>query len=148
MKSLCGLLLVSSLTVCLTSSGQTTFNDEQSIAKILREVLTRQQDAWNRGDLEAFMEGYWKSDSLQFIGSSIRHGWKATLEGYKKGYPSRETMGTLTFDIWQVRPLDAGTWLVSGKYSLARKSDNPQGPFTLLFQKKNGRWVIIYDHTS
>ncbi len=113
----------------------------------IRSVLARQQEAWNAGNIEAFMEGYWKSDSLQFIGSSIRHGWQQTLDGYKKGYPTREAMGTLQFDIWQVRPLTGEAWLVSGRYTLVRTADQPTGPFTLIVQKKHGQWVVVYDHT-
>lgn len=93
------------------------------------------------------MAGYWKSDSLQFIGSSIRHGWQQTLDGYKRGYPTREAMGTLQFDIWQVVSLEGGAWLVSGRYTLVRTADQPTGPFTLIFQKKDGQWVVVYDHT-
>ncbi|MCU0420896.1 MAG: DUF4440 domain-containing protein [Cyclobacteriaceae bacterium] len=113
----------------------------------IRHVLARQQEAWNAGNIEVFMEGYWKSDSLQFVGSSVRHGWQQTLDGYKKGYPTREAMGTLQFDIWQVLPLTGGSWLVSGRYTLVRTSDQPTGPFTLIFQKKQGRWVVVFDHT-
>ncbi len=116
--------------------------------KDIRLVLENQQKAWNQGDLEGFMEGYWKSDSLQFIGKSIRHGWQATLDGYKKGYPDKAAMGTLEFEIWQMIPLADDCWLVSGKYTLFREKDKPSGPFTLLFKKKQGRWVIVYDHTS
>jgi uncharacterized protein (TIGR02246 family) len=114
----------------------------------IRKVLESQQAAWNEGEIERFMEGYWKSDSLQFIGRSIRYGWKATLEGYKKGYPNKAAMGTLQFDLWQFRKLSEDVWLVSGKYTLTREKDKPSGPFTLIFRKINGRWLIVYDHTS
>ncbi|MCW5911835.1 MAG: DUF4440 domain-containing protein [Cyclobacteriaceae bacterium] len=121
--------------------------DPAAEAKI-REVLARQQDAWNAGDLDLFMEGYWKSDSLQFIGSSIRYGWQQTLDNYKKNYATRELMGRLQFDIWQIVPLASDAYLLTGKYTLFRESDQPSGPFTLIFKKKNNEWVIVYDHTS
>lgn len=114
----------------------------------IREVLTKQQDAWNNGDLDLFMEGYWKSDSLQFIGSSIRYGWQQTLDNYKKNYSTRELMGRLQFDIWQIVPLAPDVYLLTGQYTLFRESDQPSGPFTLIFKKKNNKWVIVYDHTS
>lgn len=114
----------------------------------IRKVLEYQQAAWNEGDIERFMEGYWKSDSLQFIGRSIRYGWKATLEGYKKGYPDKAAMGILQFDLWQFRKLSEDVWLVTGKYTLIREKDKPSGPFTLIFRKIEGRWLIVYDHTS
>ncbi|GIL24314.1 MAG: periplasmic L-asparaginase [Bacteroidota bacterium] len=130
--------------VACTNSNQPT---EQAEAAI-REVLTKQQQAWNEGNLELFMEGYWKSDSLQFIGSSIRYGWQQTLDNYKKNYSTRKLMGQLQFDIWQVVPLGPDAYLLTGKYTLFRESDQPTGPFTLIFKKKNNTWVIVYDHTS
>lgn len=93
------------------------------------------------------MEGYWKSDSLQFVGRAIAQGWQATLERYQKTYPDRVAMGQLTFDLWQIVPVDAGTYLVTGQFTLVRASDRPTGQFTLLVKKKNGRWVVVYDHT-
>lgn len=114
----------------------------------IRTVLTKQQEAWNNGDLERFMEGYWKSDSLQFIGSSIRYGWQQTLDNYKKNYSTRELMGRLQFAIWQIVKHNPDTYLLTGKYTLFRKSDQPSGPFTLIFKKINNEWVIVYDHTS
>ncbi len=94
------------------------------------------------------MAGYWQSDSLQFIGKGIRHGWQATLDGYKKGYPDKASMGELRFDIWQTMKLAEDAYLVSGKYTLNREKDQPSGPFTLIFRLKKGKWVIVYDHTS
>jgi uncharacterized protein (TIGR02246 family) len=114
----------------------------------IRKVLTQQQAAWNEGDLEKFMEGYWKSDSLQFIGSSIRYGWQQTLDNYKKNYSTRELMGQLQFDIWQIVQVGPDAYLLTGKYTLFRESDQPTGPFTLIFRKKDNEWVIVYDHTS
>lgn len=116
---------------------------------IIHSIMTAQEEAWNRGDLEAFMEGYWKSDSLQFIGSrGINRGWQNTLDGYKKGYPTREAMGTLKFEILQSIPIENRAMLVTGKFLLTRTVGDLNGIFTLLFQVKDGRWVIVYDHTS
>lgn len=110
-------------------------------------VLNKQQGAWNKGDIDAFMEGYWKSDSLLFIGSSVQKGWQQTIERYRKSYPTPEAMGRLQFEIRSTEKISAEAYLVSGTYTLFRASDQPTGPFTLLFRKKNNRWVIVYDHT-
>lgn len=142
MKKLWILILMS--TACSSGVRQ---DDPQAETKI-RAVMAFQQDAWNEGDIDKFMEGYWKSDSLQFIGSGIRKGWQATLEGYKKSYPTREAMGTLAFEIWQIIKLSEDAYLLTGKYTLHRANDQPSGPFTLIFRKKNNKWVVVYDHTS
>lgn len=130
----------------LLFSVKATAQSNEELA--IRMVIENQQKAWNEGDIDRFMEGYWKSDSLQFIGRSIRYGWNSTLEGYKKGYPDKAAMGTLQFDLWQFRKLSEDVWLVSGKYTLTREKDKPSGPFTLIFRKIEGRWLIVYDHTS
>jgi hypothetical protein len=112
-----------------------------------KKVIAFQQEAWNEGDIEKFMEGYWKSDSLLFIGKTIRHGWRATLERYKQTYPDREAMGLLQFDVRQLVRLSDDTFLLTGQYTLIRTSDQPSGLFTVIFKLKGGKWVIVYDHT-
>ncbi len=118
--------------------------DEKSI----REVLDKQVAAWNETDMEGFMQGYWKSDSLLFIGSKITNGWDSTLARYKRSYPDKAAMGTLRFEIMRVGFISSEGYLITGKYFLARGKDNPSGVFTLLFRKKNGQWVVVYDHTA
>jgi ketosteroid isomerase-like protein len=121
---------------------------DQDITNI-RKVLTQQQQHWNSGKLEAFMQGYWKSDSLKFISSrGINYGWQATLDGYKKGYPTTEAMGKLTFTIISIEKLSKKSAIVIGKWHLQRTKDEPQGHFTLLWKKIAGQWVIVADHTS
>lgn len=120
-------------------------SDEQSI----RQILATQEDAWNRADLEAFMSGYWHSDSLMFIGSrGVTYGWQATLDSYKKGYPDAGAMGKLTFTILSVQVLAPESAYVIGKWHLARTTDEVGGHFTLLWKKKDGKWVIVADHSS
>lgn len=114
----------------------------------IRQVMSLQQEAWNEGNIDAFMEGYWNSDSMQFVGKIIRQGWQATLDRYKESYPDRQAMGTLQFDIWQIVRLADDAYLLTGKYTLLRTSDQPSGPFTLIFKLKDGKWVIVYDHTG
>ena len=116
--------------------------------RAIRLVLDRQVAAWNKGDIDEFMEGYWKSDSVVFIGSPIVSGWTATLERYKKNYPDKDAMGQLRFELLRLQPIGQDAYLVTGNYFLARKEDSPHGVFTLLFRLKGGKWVIVYDHTS
>lgn len=114
------------------------------------EVLMTQQKAWNEGDIEAFMNGYWRNDSLVFIGSKgLTYGWEQTLNNYKKSYPDKAAMGQLTFDIKKlIVSDDQKSAFVIGKWSLQRKADNPNGHFTLLWRKIEYNWVIVADHSS
>jgi ketosteroid isomerase-like protein len=135
------------IALLLFSSFQ-LFAQDQDVTAI-RKVLEQQQQDWNSGNLEAFMQGYWKSDSLKFISSrGINYGWQATLDGYKKGYPTTEAMGKLTFTIISIEKLSKKSAIVIGKWHLQRTKDEPQGHFTLLWKKTEGRWVIVADHTS
>jgi len=123
--------------------------DPAAEANAIRAVLQAQQIAWNNGDLEGFMRGYWNSDSLQFMSPrGMNHGWKETLEGYQKGYPDRAAMGNLSFEILQITPLSSLNFVVMGKYHVVRNSNNLDGVFTLIFRKVDGKWVAVYDHTS
>lgn len=117
--------------------------------RIIRQIMAKQESAWNRADLEGFMEGYWKSDSLRFIGSrGLTFGWQQTLDNYKKSYPDAGTMGTLTFTLLSVEILSGESAFVVGKWHLKREKDDPAGHFTLLWKKVNGVWVIVADHSS
>ncbi|RYZ49392.1 MAG: nuclear transport factor 2 family protein [Sphingobacteriales bacterium] len=117
--------------------------------KAVRNTLALQSAAWNRGDIEAFMKGYWENDSLMFIGKSgVTYGWTNTLNNYKKGYPDAAAMGKLTFTILKVKSLSAEYQQVVGKWHLDREQGNVEGHFTLLFQKIKGQWVIVMDHSS
>jgi uncharacterized protein (TIGR02246 family) len=115
----------------------------------IRRLLADQTTAWNRGDVESFMQTYWKSDSLLFIGKSgVTRGWLQTLNNYKKGYPDKEAMGQLSFDIIEVRPLSSQYYFVVGKWMLQRTAGNLSGHYTLLMQKIRGEWKIVADHSS
>ncbi|MFA6261381.1 MAG: DUF4440 domain-containing protein [Bacteroidia bacterium] len=120
-------------------------------AQMIRRVLLMQEKAWNAGDLPAFMEGYWKNDSLQFIGKKgITLGWQQTLDNYIKSYPDQATMGQLQFEILKLEMFSKTTAQVIGKWTLIRSVEkgNAGGYFTLIFKKINKRWVIVSDHTS
>lgn len=119
--------------------------DESSI----RSVLQYQQEAWNNGRIYDFMQGYWKNDSLMFIGKSgITYGWQQTLDNYKKGYPDTAAMGKLKFTLLHLKPLAPDYYFVVGQWYLTRSIGNIGGTFTLLFRKINGQWCIIADHSS
>ncbi|MBD1383665.1 DUF4440 domain-containing protein [Mucilaginibacter rigui] len=132
----CMLLLISC--VCFSQ-------DREAIIKLMRN----QQTAWSNGDIDGFMQGYWKSDSLMFIGKrGPTYGWQQTFDNYKKGYPDKAAMGKLTFRIDKVELLGKRDAFVMGAWSLAREKDAPGGYFTLWFRKINGEWKIVCDHTS
>jgi ketosteroid isomerase-like protein len=116
--------------------------------KAIRLVLQNQSRAWNRGSLEDYMKGYWKSDSLVFIGKSVTYGYEATLRNYKRSYPDTSKMGKLQFDLLQVKKLSAAYYFIVGKWSLKRSIGDLQGHFTLVFRKINNSWLIISDHSS
>lgn len=130
------------------------FSNEKIFAQLtdeaaVRKVLATQNAAWNRGDVDAFMVGYWHSDSLMFIGKSgVTYGWQNTLNNYKKNYPDTATMGKLQFTLITVKPLSKKYYHVVGKWHLTRSVGDVGGHFTLLFKKINREWVIIEDHSS
>ncbi len=120
-------------------------HDEQ----IIRSILNRQTQDWNRGDISAFMKGYWESDSLMFIGKNgVTYGYQTTLNNYKKNYPDATAMGQLQFNILQVKSLGEGHYFVLGKWMLKRTIGDLSGHYTLLFKKIKGEWVIVADHSS
>lgn len=130
-----------------------TFADEpkgrQADRSAIRAVLTAQQEAWNRGDIDAFLKGYWHSPDLTFSGSNgIFRGWDAVMARYKKNYPSRSAMGALDFSQLEFRFLGPDAALVLGHWHLKREKDEIGGVFTLVFQRFPEGWRIIHDHTS
>jgi ketosteroid isomerase-like protein len=133
---------------CLLLFGSCFFLHAQDKQAILN-VLSTQQTSWNKGDIDGFMQGYWKSDSLMFIGKSApAYGWQTTLDHYKKSYPDKAAMGQLNFDILQVNVLDPANAFVLGAWHLKREKDAPGGYFTLWFKKIKGEWKVVCDHTS
>ena len=138
------LLLIVSIVFAVNVTAQT---DKSSAA--IRKVMDDQAAAWNKGDIDGFMAGYWKSEKLTFIsGTDVTRGWQPTLDRYKKGYDSRAKMGVLTFSDLEFTILGKDAAVVLGSWSLARDADNPHGKFTLTFRKFKEGWRIIMDHTS
>ncbi|HET6637178.1 MAG TPA: DUF4440 domain-containing protein [Gemmatimonadota bacterium] len=117
----------------------------------IERVLTQQAAAWNRGDLEAFMDGYWRSPDLVFTsGARVQRGWQTTLDRYVASYgTSPETMGRLTFSDLEIHPLGDGAAWALGRWRLDYDGgESPGGIFTLVFREIDGRWLIVHDHTS
>lgn len=124
-------------------------DSSDSPSREITKLLGQQAAAWNAGDIDAFMEHYWKSDELTFSsGGQTTRGWQRTKESYQQRYPTREKMGQLTFSQLEVTPLGDSAALVLGRWRLARDESPVGGNFTLAFRKIDGRWVIIHDHTS
>jgi ketosteroid isomerase-like protein len=119
-----------------------------SVAEI-QSVLTAQQNAWNRGDIDEFMNGYARSPSTAFISEDeVRHGWQTVRDRYHLKYSDRAKMGTLSFSEIEVTMLSTDAVVVLGRWKLMRENDEPQGRFTLIFKRLPEGWRIVHDHTS
>ncbi|MCF7568298.1 nuclear transport factor 2 family protein [Sabulilitoribacter arenilitoris] len=139
-------ILLLFLTTFCYSTAQT--NKDQDV-KNIEKVLKKQRIAWSKNNIEEFMEGYWKSDSLKFYGSNgVTYGWQNTLDRYKKAYPTEDHTGTLSFKINDISKINEGAYFVLGEYHLKRNVGNATGIFMLVFKKINGKWKIIADTSS
>ena len=117
--------------------------------KDILNVMNNQQTAWNTGNIEGFMQGYWKNEKMMFIGKNgPNYGWQKTLDNYKKSYPTKEKMGILTFSDIEVKMLGKNYAHVFGKWNLKREDGDLGGIYTLVFQKFKDGWKIISDHTQ
>ena len=113
------------------------------------EVLNNQVRAWNAGDIDGYMQGYWKSDSVRFVsGNGMTSGWNKTCDRYKKGYPDKASMGRLQFDHIEIDVLSDSAAVVLGTWQLHRAGDDPRGYFMLLMGRKQQGWCVVLDHTS
>ncbi|WP_034260515.1 YybH family protein [Altibacter lentus] len=130
----------------LISTMNVVSQNEAHDKKAILSVLKTQEKAWNSYDLEGFMQGYWKSDSLKFYGSSgLTQGWQQTLERYQKGYPTPEHSGELTFTVQDISKIDEGSYWVMGAYDLKRTVGDANGVFIIIFKKIDGEWKIVAD---
>ena len=133
----------------MTSLWASTVFAQDKNARAILKLLDTQTAAWNKGDLQGFMKGYWENDSLRFIGKSgITYGWNNTLANYKRGYPDTAAMGKLQFTILVVKKLSPRYYEVVGKWYLKRSIGDASGHYTLLLRKIKGSWVIVSDHSS
>jgi ketosteroid isomerase-like protein len=130
---------------CLLYSSNYRADDGQTI----KSKLQNQADCWNRGDIDKFMNDYWKSDELLFIGKSgVTYGWDNTLKNYKLRYPTTKEMGRLKFEIVELNRLSEELFFMVGKWHLTREIGDVSGHFSLIWKKIDGDWVIIADHSS
>ena len=124
-------------------------HDRVRIVAQIRSILSAQQDAWNRGDIDGFMNGYARSRSTIFVSEdAARRGWETVRARYKKKYPDRAKMGLLAFSNLEITPVSAEAAVVLGRWKLKRAQDQPHGRFTLIFRKSADGWRIVHDHTS
>lgn len=137
------LLVVLPVFLFLSSAAQD--KNKQAI----RQILSQQQKAWNKGNIAGYMKGYWENDSLIFIGKNgPTYGYYPTLERYQKAYPDKQSMGDLKLTVVSLKKLSNEYYFVIGKWALERTIGNLSGSFTLLFRKIERKWVIINDHSS
>jgi ketosteroid isomerase-like protein len=121
----------------------------EQVRNEVRAVIESQQAAWNRGDIDGFMNGYDRAETTIFVsGDEVTHGWQTVLDRYKKRYSSSDLMGTLAFSDIDIQPLSPDHVLVDGRWKLTRANDAPFGRFTLLFRRTNSGWRIVHDTTT
>ena len=148
--------LILLLFIPLLSFGQVSYDDTMSIKSVsakdslaIMKVMKFQENAWNSGDINSFMEGYIKSDELVFSGKSGPvYGWNETRNRYLKNYPDTQTMGQLKFTVNKIRSVSSDVAFLIGEYYLTRSTEDSYGHFTLFWKKINNKWLIISDHTS
>ncbi len=139
-------LLICFFSIITMASESLNKSDQAQIMK----TMEQQENCWNKGDIDCFMEGYWESEQMRFIGKNgVTYGWQATLDRYKKSYPNKAAMGILGFDIISLEKLSKKKALMIGKWHLERnEQENLEGHFSLIWEKINKEWVIIVDHSS
>ncbi|HVG39639.1 MAG TPA: nuclear transport factor 2 family protein [Pyrinomonadaceae bacterium] len=136
------------VTLFVILTGTAAFAQKTAEAGV-RAVLDAQVAAWNRGDIDAFMGGYDRSEKTTFVsGDTVARGWQTVLDRYRKNYDSPAKMGTLAFADLEINVLGADAALVIGRWNLTRAGDAPHGRFTLIFRRTAAGWRIVHDHTS
>ncbi len=136
------ILLLSILLLTIACSRPNIQQDKKEILSVLKA----QEEAWSNHDLEGFMKGYWKNDSLKFYGSNgLNYGWDKTLANYKKGYPTKDHTGTLNFKINDISKINDQAYFVMGEYHLTRTIGAANGVFMIIFKKIEGEWKIVAD---
>jgi len=142
------LLILLSCNMNNTNSVDVLKQDLNEINTI-KKILSSQQECWNNGDIDGFMQGYWNSEKLVF--TSLNHkpayGWKNTLERYKNSYPTKSSMGELKFEILNLKLISKTTATLKGKWELIRQNDHPNGLFWLDIEKFDNNWLITKDST-
>ena len=133
---------------CSSQIGNEEMDEKLESAQVL-EVLHQQEDSWNEGDVDGFMNGYWKDDSVMFVsGEKVLYGWQKMTDNYKNSYSTKQLMGELEFKVHKVEVLSHDAVMVIGNWSIHREMTDFGGKFSLLWRKINGEWKIVIDHTS
>lgn len=141
------------LFIAVTAVSTFAQSKDEKTKSAIRKVMEVQTAAWNAGDIEGFMQGYWNSPEMKFVsGDNVARGWQAALDRYKKSYDSKAKMGVLTFSDLEINILSKDSAVVLGSWKLDREvngvKDNPHGKFTLIFRKFKDGWKVVHDHTS
>ncbi|MBC8030842.1 MAG: DUF4440 domain-containing protein [Pyrinomonadaceae bacterium] len=148
-NSLFGTFLLLAIIPSFVAAQNSANKREVKTIAAIRAVLDAQSAAWNRGDVEGYMNGYERSGATVLVsGDNVTRGWQTVLDRYKRNYNSREKMGTLTFSELEFNLIGSNTATVLGRWHLKRSSDEPHGRFTLIFKKTKQGWRIVHDHTS
>jgi len=139
------------ITFCILTATTIFAAPEQTadVDSEIRSALQAQQDAWNRGDIDGFVNGYARLPSTVFIsGDTLTRGWDTVRDRYREKYSDRSKMGTLAFSDLEITPLSSDAAVASGRWSLKRANDQPHGRFTLVLKRLPEGWRIVHDHTS
>jgi ketosteroid isomerase-like protein len=143
----CLVLLCALAAACVSAPDSARANEET--VKAVRAVLDAQAAAWNRGDIDGYMDGYERAETTTFVsGDTITHGWQTVLDHYKKAYDSRAKMGALAFSELDIQPVSPFYAVATGRWQLVRAEDKPHGCFTLLFRRTSAGWRIVRDTTT
>ena len=143
------LLLLAAVVVVGYQKGVPEMQKDDKNVAAVRAVIEAQAAAWNRGDVNGYMEGYAKEETTTFVsGDTITRGWQTVHDRYAARYDTREKMGTLAFSELELRPLSEFYIMATGRWQLTRLSDTPRGRFTLIFRRTAAGWRIVHDHTS
>ncbi len=141
------LLLITIAPACVSTPDSARAN-EQAVADV-RAVLEAQAAAWNRGDVDGYMDGYERAETTTLVSAdTITRGWQTVLDRYKKAYNSREKMGTLAFSELDIKPLSPFYAVATGRWQLTRANDTPHGRFMLLLRRTDAGWRIVHDTTT
>ncbi|WP_375436052.1 YybH family protein [uncultured Hymenobacter sp.] len=143
-------LSLAALAACTSSPAAKTIETPAQTRRAITQLLATQTAAWNRGDVAGFMQGYWRSDSLVFIGKrGLTYGWQPTLDNYRRNYPDAAAMGQLRFSNLRVTPDGSNAAHVVGRWHLTRPGlGDLQGHYLLVLRHLNGQWVIVADHSN
>lgn len=140
------ILLAGALLIGCSGAGKV---DEDAIKREVRKVLDATETAWNEGDIEGYMEGYYKSDSLRFAGNGdVSYGWQSVLDRYRNAYPDKTAMGHLSFSDVDIDVIGSGAVVVFGRWKLEREEGDRSGLYTLIMSKTAEGWRIVHDHSS